>query len=77
MVVDRLHPEVILLRTVEGQRTAFDEVGLDATRRRLLRLVNGYTSLGSLTSRLDREQDWRSAAESLLEQHLVEISPAD
>jgi hypothetical protein len=71
---EQVHDELVLIRTTEGQRLVFDEEELDATRRRLLRLVNGYTSLSDLTSRLDPNGDWGAAARTLLLLRLVEIS---
>jgi hypothetical protein len=62
---------LILIRTPSGQSTAFDEDQLDAPRRRLLLLVNGYTPLASLTARLDPSQDWYACARQLLEEQLI------
>lgn len=64
----------ILVRTDAGQRAAFDEIGLDAPRRRLLLLVNGFTRLGDLTTRLDPANDWQAAANRLIESELVSIA---
>lgn len=68
-----VHDESILIRTAGGQRAAFDEIELDEHRRRLLRLVNGFTSLGSLKARLDPGHDWHSTARALLDQRLVAL----
>lgn len=66
-----VHDDVVLIRTDAGQDAVFDDVDLDAARRRLLRLVNGYTSLSGLTARLDPSGDWKAAATALLDRRLV------
>ena len=63
--------DLILVRTETGQHAAFDDGDLDAQCGRLLRLVNGHTSLGNLVARLDPRHDWRAAAVDLLRQQLV------
>jgi hypothetical protein len=66
-----VHDELVLVRTDAGQDAVFDAPDLDAPHRRLLRMVNGFTPLGSLTQRLDPHGDWHAAAQALLERRLV------
>ncbi len=73
MVEDKLHDELILIRTPEGQSLTFDETQLDEAGRRLLCLVNGYTSLGKLAARLDPGHDWHATAGRLLRRGLVAV----
>ena len=68
-----LHDETVLIRTEIGQHAVFDDLDLDATSQRLLRLVNGYTPFAVLIGRLDRHFDWHQTARSLLERRLVGI----
>jgi len=63
----------VLIRTPEGQVATFDDVMLDAPQRRLLRLVNGFTPLGHLISRLDPRSEWAVIASQLLERGLVVV----
>jgi hypothetical protein len=72
-----LHEEAILIRTEAGQHAVFDDADLDAPRRRLLRLVNGYTPLSGLAARLDPRADWGAAARSLVEHRLVRVHQPD
>jgi hypothetical protein len=71
-----VHDDVVLIRTDAGQDAVFDDMNLDAARRRLLRLVNGYTSLSGLTARLDPCGDWKAAAAALLDRRLVRVQGA-
>lgn len=73
MVDEGLHDELILIRTAEGQDAAFDELQLEERSRRLLRLVNGYTPLGTFVARLDTRHDWRATARDLLQQGLIAV----
>ena len=77
MVDDIVQDERILVRTPQGQAQAFDDVQLDERDLRLLRLVNGFTPLGTLTARLDASHDWRATADALLRQGLVEVEADD
>lgn len=71
-----IQDDVVLIRTSAGQDAVFDDQELDTAQRRLLRLLNGYTSLSDLMARLDRRHDWRAAAAALLARHLVSARPA-
>jgi hypothetical protein len=71
MADDRLHADLILIRTSKGQGATLDFVQLDASQRRLLLLVNGFTPLGHLTKLLDRDDDWAAVAKQLLARGLV------
>lgn len=73
MVDDNLHDELILIRTPVGQGLTFDKSQLDEAGRRLLCLVNGYTSLGYLAACLDPGHDWHAIAGRLLRQGLVAV----
>ena len=68
-----MHDEVVLIRTDAGQHAVFDDMDLDAPHRRLLRIVNGYTSFSRLIERLDPRNDWKAAARTLLERRLVSV----
>ena len=65
--------ERILIRTHEGQCAICDTIQLDASQRRLLHLVNGYTPLGHLAKRLDAKSDWSAIARQLLDKGLVAV----
>ena len=67
-----LPEHTVLIRTKEGHREVLAESRpLDDPGRRMLLLVNGYTSLGDLAERLPPESDWRESAWGLLEDGLV------
>ncbi|MEP6502797.1 MAG: hypothetical protein ABJD97_05685 [Betaproteobacteria bacterium] len=67
--------DLVLIRTEAGQHAAFDDFVLDVAGRRLLLLVNGYTPLSGLASRLDPREDWNAAASVLLQRRLVRRHP--
>ena len=76
-----LDDSVVFVRTTAGQDAVFDDRGLDVVQRRLLCMVNGYTTLGDLIVRLSPQADWKAAALALLSRRLVnaplEMSHAD
>lgn len=61
----------VLARTREGQNAVFDDVFLNRSEQRLLRLFNGYTAFGELRARLLPDVDWRHAASELMVRGLV------
>jgi hypothetical protein len=75
MVDAQVSDELVLIRTRDGQTAAFDDVELDPSSRRLLRLVNGYTPLGSLATRLPGDRDGDAVASELLRRGLVAVRP--
>lgn len=65
-------PELVFERTPAGQREALDErLGLSATDRRILLLVNGFTPFSELAARMPDVPNAGSRALDLMEDGLI------
>jgi len=61
---------LIFGRTRRGHRAALEDDIVDVCEKRLLLLVNGFTPLDKLVSRLDKA-DWQACVRSSLDQGLI------
>ena len=65
-------PETVFERTLAGQREVVDDrLGLSATDRRILLLVNGFTPFSELAARMPEVANAGSRALDLMEDGLI------